>query len=307
MAQISNRSIQLFCWLFIVIGSVAVGVGGWMLAKSLRTEHWPVTNGIVRSSHTESHSDNDGGTTYSAEVAYTYQVAGVNYDGDKVSIGQMSASSDYAQGIANRYPAGRKVFVHYSSTNPAEAVLESGIHGGTWICLGVGTAFVLFGAMFLQIQKAAAKAKMPGAPQSSSIKTNPDGSISMDKPPVLMGVIFVLAGVGLCFVPPDSDKPNWIMYAVGGFFGLMGIFLLLNRLENKMHSKIAMIPGLVLFLAIFHWVSFGPGERIGTSTTPFSQHSGVDVRWPFAIFTILMDLVIVAMAIHWLFKRDASD
>ena len=25
----------------------------------------------------------------------------------------------------------------------------------------------------------------------------------MDKPPVLMGVIFLLAGIGLCFVPPD--------------------------------------------------------------------------------------------------------
>ena len=76
----------------------------------------------------------------------------------------MSSSSEYAQGILNRYPVGKKVSVHYSPGDPSEAVLETGIHGGAWICLGVGTAFGLFGIMFLQIQRAAARAQMPGVP-----------------------------------------------------------------------------------------------------------------------------------------------
>lgn len=303
MAQVSNRGAQLFCSLFIVIGLVAAGVGFWMIIKSYRSEHWPVVAGVVQSAEMKSHSGTKGGTTYSAAVTYTYQVGGVSYAGDKVSIGEMSSSSEYARGILSQYPAGKKVSVHYAPGDPSEAVLETGIHGGTWICLGVGTAFTLFGIMFLQIQRAAAKASMPGAPESSSVRVQPDGSVTMDKPPVLMGVIFLLAGVGLCFVPADSGKPNWLMYAVGAVFFCGGVMLLLMRLENKVYSKIATFAFLVPFLAIFHWVSFGAGDRTGTATTPFSVTHLVNVRTPLAIFTVVLDLVIVAGVIHWLFKR----
>lgn len=306
MARISKRGIQLFCWLFIAIGLVLVGVGGRMWVKSLRTKHWPVTNGVVQSAHTEAHSDSDGGTTYSAEVHYTYDVAGVNYDGDKISIGQMSSSSDYAQGIVDRYPVGKKVSVHYSPTNPAEAVLETGIHGGTWLCLGMGTGFVLFGVMFLQIDRAANIAHLLDPSASASIKTNPTGSISVDKPPLLMGLIFVLAGTGICFLPSSDGMPQWMPYVGGGFFGFAGIAALLFRLENKVYFKIPVAIAVCLFLAIFHWISFGPGERIGTSTTPFPEQSGVDVRWPFALFTILMDLALVAVFFQWLSKRKRN-
>ena len=114
----------------------------------------------------------------------------------------------------------------------------------------------------------------------------------MEKPPVLMGVIFLLAGIGLCFVPPDSGKPGWLMYAVGGMFASGGVMVLLMRLANKLYSKLAMAPMVLALLAVFHWVSFGPGERNGTVSTPFSVTNGVSVRTPFAIFTILVDLVI---------------
>jgi len=298
MAQMSSRGTQLFCSLFIVIGLVAVGVGVWLLTKSLRSEHWPVTDGIIQSAAVKSHSGSKGGTTYSAEVTYSYQVAGASYTGDKVAIGQMSASSEYAWGIVNRYPVGKKVSVHYSPGDPSDAVLETGIHGGMWICLGVGMAFTLFGIMFLQISRAAARAQMPGTADSSSITVQPDGSVSMDKPPVLMGVIFLLVGIGLCFVRPDSDKPGWLMYAVGGMFAFGGLLLLLYRLENKVYSKIATLVVLALFLVIFHWVSFGAGERNGTVSTPFSVTQGVSVRTPFAIFTILLDLLLVAGWLH---------
>ena len=160
--------------------------------------------------------------------------------------------------------------------------------------------------MFLQIQRAAAKAQLPGAAESSSVKVWPDGRVTMDKPPVLMGVIFLLVGIGLGFVHPDSDKPGWLMYAVGGMFASGGVMLLLMRLENKAYSKIATMLMLLAFLAVFHWISFGPGERNGTVSTPFSMTHGVSVRTPFAIFTILVDLVIVAGLIHRLLKKPAA-
>jgi uncharacterized protein (TIGR03435 family) len=298
MARMSRRGAQLFCSLFIGIGLVAVGIGIWILIKSLRSEHWPVTDGIVQSAELKSHSGNHGGTTYSAEVTCSYQVASRSYTGGKVSIGQMSSSLEYARGILNRYPVGKKVSVHYAPGDPSDAVLETGVHGGTWICLGVGTAFALFGLMFLQIQRAAVRAQMPGAAQSSSVTVQPDGRVRMDKPPVLMGVIFLLVGIGLGWVPPDGDKPGWLMYAVGGMFASGGLMLLLMRLENKVYSKLAMLLMLVAFLAVFHWVSFGAGERNGTMSTPFSVTQGVNVRTPFALFTILVDVLLVAGGLH---------
>jgi hypothetical protein len=253
--QSPNRGTALFCWLFIVIGLALLSVGVFITIKSLRTEHWPVTEGIVRSAEQKSESGSDGGTTYSAAVTYTYQVGGASYTGEKVSIGQMSASSSYAQKILNRYPVGKKVSVHYAPGDPTEAVLETGIHGGTWICLAVGTAFALFGTMFLQIQRAAIKAQMPNA-MPSSITMRPNGDIGMNQPPILMGVIFLLAGIGLCFVPPDSGKPGWLMYAVGGFFVVGGIFALLQRLKDKSYAQFVIVPFVILFLLIFNWVGF---------------------------------------------------
>lgn len=305
MAQKIPRGVQVFCALFAVIGLVVVGAGGWTLVKSIRSEQWPVTDGIVQSAEMKSSSGRHGGTTYSAAVTYSYQVAGVSYTGAKVAIGSMSSSSAYAGGILNRYPVGKKVSVYYSPGDPSDAVLETGIHGGTWICFGVGTAFTLFGIMFLQILRAAARAQAPGA-APSSVHVGPDGRVTMDQPPVLFGVIFLLVGIAISFVPPDSGKPNWLMYAIGGMFASAGIMVLLMRLKNKVYSKIATMLMVLAFLAVLHWVSFGGGERIGTVSTPFSFTHGADVRTPFAIITIVIDLLIAAGVIHGLYKKLAG-
>ncbi len=303
MAQLPGRSASLFCWLFIVIGLAAVGVGISMTIKSLRSESWPVTDGIAQSSQVKSQSGHKGGTTYSAAVTYTYNVGGVAYTGDKVSIGQMSSSSSsYALATVSRYPVGKTISVHYAPGDPADVVLEPGIHGGTWICLGVGTAFALFGTLFLQIQRAAAKAQLPGA-APSGITMQPNGNITMDKPPVLMGVIFLLVGVGLCFIKPDSGTPNWIMLAVGSAFAGGGLLALLARLENKIYSKIMTWVVVVLFLAIFNWLSFGAGDRTGTVSSSFSASHFANVRTPFAIFTLFFDVLILAGILHALFRR----
>jgi uncharacterized protein (TIGR03435 family) len=306
MAQVSNRGTRLFCLLFVVIGLVAVSVGVSMMIKSLRTEHWPVTDGVIQSAEMKSHSGSKGGTTYSAEVTYTYQVAGTGYTGDKVSIGQMSSSSEYARGILNRYPIGKKVSVHYQPGDPSEAVLETGIHGGTWICLGVGTAFTLFGIMFLQISRATAKAQMPGAPQSPSVKVLPDGRVTMNKPPVLMGVIFILMGSFIPFGDPAKGVPHWMLDVAGGIFIAAGIAMLLVRLQNKIYAKTFGALAVLLLLAAFNWVSFGPGERIGTVTTPFGTHTGVNVKTGFAVITSFFDLIMLAFVINWLLKRPAE-
>jgi hypothetical protein len=105
-------------------------------------------------------------------------------------------------------------------------------------------------------------------------------------------------------VTPDSGQPRWLMYVVGGMFAAGGLLLLLMRLENKVYSKIATVPVVLALLVIFHWISFGSGERTGIMSSPFSVTQGVSVRTPFAIFTILLDVVIVAGLVHALFAKQ---
>jgi len=118
-----------------------------------------------------------------------------------------------------------------------------------------------------------------------------------------MGVIFLLAGTAICVLPPDGHAPKWILVVAGVMFAAAGLLLLLMRLENKVYSKIVSGVVLALFLVIFHWISFGPGDRTGTATTPFSTSLIANVRVPFAIATIIMDVVIVAVLVHKFLNR----
>jgi len=226
----------------------------------------------------------------SASISYNYQVAAANYAGTRLAFGGMSSSTAYVQGILDRFPVGKKVPVFYSTNDPHLAVLETGIHGGTWLLLGIGTVFVLGGCLFLQIFLAILTA------QATQTK------IKLQSPPVLMGIIPVLMGSFAFFVEPAGGTPRWILYAIGSFFILMGLYVLASRLQNKLYSNVLFWSGMLIFLVPFHWVSFGPGERIGTVITPFSRSSGANVRPYFVVATVLMDLISLACLVKWLKK-----
>jgi hypothetical protein len=297
MPQASNRGARAFTWLFIVIGVVAIGCGAWNLLRSLRCAQWPTTEGVIETAKMERHSGGKHGDTYSASISYDYQVAGVHHLGTRLAFGAMSSSPKYAQSILNRYPVGKRVQVHYAPDHPDEAVLETGVHGGTWICFGVGTVFVLFGAMFLGVFS---RAESP-APAALATPSRTTGQ----QPPIIMGVIFVLMGSFAFFMEPANGVPSWIVYLAGGIFVLFGLFVLTLHLKNKLYSKILMWASVLALLVLFHWVSFGPGERVGTATTPFSQRSGVNVKTCFAAFTVLIDVVMLASGARWLIKRGS--
>jgi hypothetical protein len=92
-------------------------------------------------------------------------------------------------------------------------------------------------------------------------------------------------------------------YVLAGIFISAGITLLLVRLEDKTYAKIFGALAGVLLMAVFNWVSFGPGERIGTSTTFFTTQSGVNVKTGFAVVTSIFDLALLAFVVQWLLKR----
>lgn len=79
---------------------------------------------------------------YHAEVVYRYKVSGRAYSSDLVEFGEFDTEdpSD-AQEIANRYPEGISVQVHYDPQSPDISVLETNVGGGSYIRLFLGLVF----------------------------------------------------------------------------------------------------------------------------------------------------------------------
>lgn len=285
----------LFLWLFIVVGVASLCAGIWNLARSLRSASWPSTSGVIDRAEMGSNSDDDG-VTYSADVTYHYEVGGTSYTGTRLSFGTMSASSDYARRILDRYPVGATVRVYYSPDDPASAVLETGIHGGTWICFSIGAMFILVASAFL---RNFGKATASGG-QFTYAPANTPGA---QKPPIWMGIIFMAFGFFAIFSNPSPGLPQWVDYVGGSVFVLGGLFLLACRLQDKTAAKVLGVATVLTLLGMFHWVAFAPGERTGTMSTPFSTTHDANVKPAFAVVMLLFDALLLVVIVKNLIKR----
>ena len=140
---------------------VALAIGGFGLAvlaivvASLREaaamKRWPVAQGRVLSAkveeYRESISRGTGGardrmTLYRPVVLYEYEVAGKHFRGSRIaqSPGLNRGVSEFADKVAQRYPAGSSVPVRYNPKRPEESVLEPRVPG-SWIfgaAIGIG-------------------------------------------------------------------------------------------------------------------------------------------------------------------------
>ncbi|MDB6028714.1 MAG: hypothetical protein JWM68_4937 [Verrucomicrobiales bacterium] len=288
-----SRSTRFFLGFFILVGVVILGVGVWTTIQSIRSKYWPVTEGVIQSANIQSHKSSEGETTYSAAINYTYQVNGKGYWGDKIAFGGRSSSLDDVQAVLGRYPVGKKVPVHYSPNDASVAVLQTGIHGGTWLMFFLVTVFVVLGVATLREYSAIDRAEAAGTLEAKIMTLLPSGRIGMDKPPVFMGVVFLTFGLAVCVIAATSAQPTRAHYIMGGMVALAGVFLLLCRLEKKVYSKIAMVLLVATMLGFFHWISFGSIEGAGSN-------SG---RGLFAMFILLFDAVLVGSWTHWFLKR----
>ncbi|MDB6057710.1 MAG: hypothetical protein JWO95_1554 [Verrucomicrobiales bacterium] len=269
-----------FPWLFIIIGVVIIGVGANLVFQSVRCRSWPTTVGTIRTARMGQHSSNKGGNTYSADISYGYSVGDTRYLGTKVAFGMMSASSSYAGGVLKRYPVGAEVPVYYSPNNPGTAVLEPGIHGGAWICFGVGGVFALFGIMFLQMQTRQTNANEAGVADATDLTR-------MNAPPKLMGVIAIIFGFFPIFAGRTSGNNAIIGYAAGGMFCLVGGFILTYRPGQNRWTRFLGSTISIVMLGIFHWVAFGGLGKI----EPVA-----------AVIVSGVDLVILLVTGRWLFN-----
>jgi hypothetical protein len=269
-----------FLWVFIAIGIAMLGVGLNLVFQSLRCKSWPTTQGTIQSAEIGQHRGSKGGTSYSADVSYGYSVRQTHYTGTKIAFGMMSASASYARGVLNRYPVGAKVPVYYSPNDPGTAVLEPGIHGGVWICFGVGSVFVLFGIMFLLLMKQQRNARqIPSAAETNSQRLN--------APQILMAIIIFIFGAFPIIMARNRPDNAIVMYSFGGLFCLAGLYILTYRPGQIRLQQFFSVTISVLMLAVFNWLAFGSG------------HADLFL----GLIMGVLDLMFLAVAVAWLFKQ----
>ncbi|MDI6769063.1 MAG: DUF3592 domain-containing protein [Anaerolineales bacterium] len=132
-----------YCCGGIVILAFA-GAGVFLLIKSFKdrkkaeaSQGWPATQGQILEARiaesTSTDSDGDTSTSYSPAVKFTYNVAGQEYKGNKITFGFTQGYRNYAkaQAALARYPLGAQVTIYYDPANPADAVLERKAGGNT--------------------------------------------------------------------------------------------------------------------------------------------------------------------------------
>lgn len=279
MKSISTRATSVFLGVFLLVGILAVGFSGWSVYWSLRSQTWPTVGGHITSSRMTQQETQHGGETYGVALTYDYQVGGTGYHGQRLSFGTMSASSGYAQQILARYPVGQMVTVHYAAGDPKNSVLEPGLHGGTAIPLVVGTVFILASIMFR---------RLAGQAATISPEVSRRGTLRTDRPPPLMGLIFMIVGgsvAGMSLIGPF----NWMAIYAGSLFFLAGLGLLVWSWQMLRLTQIFGGLAGLLFLGLFHWICFGGQIPEGVGM----------LRWFIGGFLVLVDLALVSSLVRW--------
>ena len=140
-----QRKALLFIW--TVIGVVGLGVflyGQYQLTRARGSVTWPLVTGKIITSQVQSHHGEDG-TTYSADIEYSYTVNEKQFKSDVIVIG----GHDYSAGSAvKRYPLGKSVTVAYNPVKPHQAVLQPGVESTELQKWGIS---LMSGAFFMAV------------------------------------------------------------------------------------------------------------------------------------------------------------
>ncbi len=138
--------------IFFIVGISLMVLVGWPTLRDARaSSEWPSVPGQIIRSEVATHRSSDK-TTYSADIAFRYQVKGVDHECDNVAFGTLSSNnSSPARQVTKRYPVGREVDVFYDPNDPGKGVLEPGTTFKSYFMLGFSGIFALVGGSVLSI------------------------------------------------------------------------------------------------------------------------------------------------------------
>jgi hypothetical protein len=131
---------------------------------------------------------------------------------------------------------------------------------------------------------------------------------SGNPPPLWFGPIFVVAGtLVMIYGKPSPGVPPVVAMLASGIFVVVGVCMTLWSAGFPRASRWTGYLFMLMFAALFHWIGFGPGERLGTSTFVFGSAaqtvSHTDVKGWFAAGTLFFDALFVLALVDRYRKR----
>ena len=121
----------LFTYLPISLGVILFLLDFRLLCKSIQSENWSQTEGIIIKSELYKSGGGDSSVSYEPLVEYQYEVDGKLYKSKRLYFGSSIGSSfkkRKSQKYINKFPADTKVTVYYNQLNIKQSVIETGIH-----------------------------------------------------------------------------------------------------------------------------------------------------------------------------------
>jgi hypothetical protein len=133
-----------FLGLFYAVGFAVLGYGLWASKNSLRAANWPTVPGKLTKAELAEKNDGES-TTYEVQIAYTYNVAGKDFQGSRLAYGYSASSGSEVHGeILQKLKDAKEIDVRYDPDDPASSVLSYGIHRSIQFLLVFGTTWLAF-------------------------------------------------------------------------------------------------------------------------------------------------------------------
>ena len=119
-----------------VMGAFGVWNGQRTRKRGEQASGWPAVRGVItrarlKKGHYSSSvgHGNSKSTVYRARIAYSYEVGGRQFEGERVQFGMERRmwKKASAEAAIDPYPVGAEVQVHYDPQHPDDAVLKTGV------------------------------------------------------------------------------------------------------------------------------------------------------------------------------------
>ena len=211
----------LFWTAIVGIFDAFLGYGAIM---QLYATTYETTDGVI----VESKAEGTGDDTSEYKVKYEFTVDGQKYVSEQHRYDSMGSDDGYAEEMARLFPPGSNVLVYYNPNSPEDAVLETGINGGTLFfaffltpfnVIAVGSWYILIqmvrkgtGEEIVHVEK---RSDQFGDTEHLRIgQTSPLGAFAGS----LIGISFVsifIIGFGFGFHAPTSVMVCWWIGMIG--------------------------------------------------------------------------------------------
>lgn len=148
----SDKNLGILTLAMFAAGIFLMAWGVYEIKGSNESRNWPSTQGTISSSYISEQTRRDSNRrtsiTYFPRVLYQYKVDGRHYTSHRIEFGGESGGMKrMAKKVVDKYPAGKKVTVHYNPQDPQYAILEAGFTWSSLIVFLAGIAFLGVGVL----------------------------------------------------------------------------------------------------------------------------------------------------------------